>query len=242
MRQGNYPQPWATVAEVKARRKDAEANRREAVHRQQVAQRVRHEEVQRQSQEEQSRQQARASGMVRGIARHKEEEAPMQARSADMQIHRARQEEQEAKRQLAEQRRKVTAQPAAETAAAGMKAQAQQQSGKQHQSQLLQAVRRQQQAMEQAKHMLQRQHLACSHGDVPHSEDNLQQQATRGPLYPAWDEDSTAETALHRKAKKREKHNGLSPLQPEVNMIDMSLNSPCLAIPCLANTRLMEQA
>jgi len=42
--------------------------------------------------------------------------------------------------------------------------------------------------------------------------------------------------------KKREKHNGLSLLQPEVNMIDMSLNSPCLAIPCLANTRLMEQA
>jgi len=73
----------------------------------------------------------------------------------------------------------------ATTAAAGMKAQAQQQSGKQHQSQLLQAVRRQQQAMEQTKHMLQRQHLACSHGDVPHSEDNLQQQATRGPLYPA---------------------------------------------------------
>jgi len=32
------------------------------------------------------------------------------------------------------------------------------------------------------------------------------------------------------------------PNVPDVNMIDMSLKSPCLAIPCLANERLMEQA
>ena len=122
VQRGEYPAPWATVVVARAKRKEAEAKRREAMHRQGISQRERHEEVQRQSQGEQSRQQARASGMARGIARHKEEEAAMQARSADMQIHRARQEEQEAKRQLAEQRRKVTAQPAAETATAGMKA------------------------------------------------------------------------------------------------------------------------
>jgi len=84
VQRGEYPAPWATVAVARAKRKEAEAKRREAVHRQEMAQQVRREEVQRQSQEEQSRQQDRASGMIRGIAQHREEEAAMQARSAEM--------------------------------------------------------------------------------------------------------------------------------------------------------------
>ena len=198
VQRGEYPAPWATVAVARAKRKEAEANRREAMHRQEMAQRVRHEEVQRQSREEQSRQQARASGMIRGIARHREEEAAVQARSAEMQIDRARAEEQEAQRQLAAQCRKVSAPPWAELKRQAAAAEA--------------AVK----AKEQAK-----QHMPCE------------------PSYPAWD---AKPDVGHRKVKKRVKNSGFIPLQPDVNMIDISLNSPCLRIPCLANQCLTEQA
>ena len=42
--------------------------------------------------------------------------------------------------------------------------------------------------------------------------------------------------------KKRAKRSGLIPLQHDVNVIDISLDSPCLLIPCLANSCLAHQA
>ena len=189
VQRGEYPAPWVTVAEARARRKEAEAERRAAAHRQQMAQQVRQAEVQRQSQVQQSKQQEKASSLVRGWARHKEADAEGQARSAEAEVGRARQQEQAAQQELAKQRR----------------------SDRQKAQQVQQQF-------------------------------EWQVQAPSGPSYPAWDAKPNVGVKSQRKEKSRVKNTGLVPLQPDVNMIDMSLNSPCLRIPCLANQCLTEQA
>ena len=112
---GEYPQPWATVAEARAKRKEAEARRRAAVQLQQVAQQAQVLQHQRdrlwqagqgmRRQQNSFRQQDRANTQAKGLARHKEIEAQVQERNSRIEVDRARQQEKEVQQDLAKQRR-----------------------------------------------------------------------------------------------------------------------------------------
>ena len=212
---GEYPAPWATVAEARAKRKEAEARRRAAVQLQQAARQAQVTQQQRDRlwqagqgrQQNSFRQQDRANIQVKGLARHKQIEAQVQERNSRIEIDTARQQEQDAQQDLAKQRRhdRLKAQQAQEK----LKAQKEQEQFRQWQAQAQgqfdQWQAQQVQAQEQPK---------IGQSNKPWAE--LERQAARA-------------AAVAEKAKAKKRLNVIVPLTPDVNLIIDSTYSDVIA-------------
>jgi len=230
VRRGEYPAPWATVAEAKAKRKEAEAQRRAAVYRQQVAKQVQRTYRQQDElwqagqgrhaqQENRYRPQDRDSLDRAMGSLGNQIEAEVAERTAKAELQRAQEQENEAKQELAKHRRVERSQ--------AQKVQEQQAVAQQLQCEQQQQLWLQQQLQQQAQQ----------------SEDDFIRDILGELDMEMESNDGDTKTKTQKKnAKKRAKHSGLVPLQHDVNMTDVSLNSPCLLIPCLANSCLADQA
>ena len=184
VRRGEYPAPWASLAEAQAKVKEATAQKRAAMQRQQQARRVQQQQSGLMSQSKQQQQDIRQTA---GWALHKEVEARMQQHNAEASLQAAQQQTKEAQLQLTRQRKRQQVRAAkwhrlVDTVTKKLKA-----------ARKIWAARW---ATEKIK--IQRIKLQERANDYMHANDYMQ--------------------------------------------LDLSLNSPCLKIPCLASDYLTEQA